>query len=370
MKRIDINFIKSEMKKEKYTLISTTYRNAHQNLDIICNKGHETKICWMSFKRGSRCRECSSSKKISYENVFDFFKKENYKLLTKKNCYKNSAQKLNTKCPNGHFCKVSLESFKTGVRCKKCYLNSLSEKMKLSDEKISKELNKMGLMYISNGSYKKNTSSIKIKCDKGHEFGMTYAAIKRSKKCPICRKKQKEEKRIKEQIEKLEKTCLNISYKIKDINKYKNAKSKLTFTCDKEHEFECNSNNFKNGKRCPHCNVYKNEEECREIFERITGKKFKKCRPVFLTKKENGVRMELDGYCEDLKLAFEYDGEQHFKPLDYFGGKKKFQQITKNDKIKDGLCLKNDIILIRIPYFIKNKEEFIKNKVLEIEQQK
>lgn len=367
---MDINFIKNKMKEENYILISTTYKNAHQDLDIICNKGHKTKICWMSFKRGSRCRECSPSKKISYKNVFEYFSKEKYELLTKKEDYKNSSQKLNTKCPNNHIYKVSLELFKIGVRCKKCHLNGLSNKMKFSDKDVSKKLKKIGFKYIPDGSYKKNTSFIKIKCKKDHIFKMTYSALLRSKKCPVCTKKEKNKKRIKEQTKIIKEICHNIGYKTKNIEQYKNAKSKIIFICNNNHEFQCNSNNFKNGKRCPHCNVYKNEEECREILEKITGKKFKRCRPIFLVKKENGNRMELDGYCEELKMAFEYDGEQHFKPQPFFGGEKKFQQLTKNDRLKDELCLKNDIILIRIPYFIKDKENFIKNKVLEIEQQK
>lgn len=43
-------------------------------------------------------------------------------------------------------------------------------------------------------------------------------------------------------------------------------------------------------------------------------------------------------------------GEQHFRPVDYFGGLEAFDKLKKRDVIKDNYCLKNNIKLIRIPF--------------------
>jgi hypothetical protein len=52
----------------------------------------------------------------------------------------------------------------------------------------------------------------------------------------------------------------------------------------------------------------KNEILCREIFEKLLpGHKFPKANPSFLR------GLELDGYCKELGIAFEYNGSHHFK---------------------------------------------------------
>ena len=54
--------------------------------------------------------------------------------------------------------------------------------------------------------------------------------------------------------------------------------------------------------------IFIREERCRRIFEDILGEKFPNVRPSWLLNKKTGYRLELDGYCPKLKLAFEYDG--------------------------------------------------------------
>jgi len=43
--------------------------------------------------------------------------------------------------------------------------------------------------------------------------------------------------------------------------------------------------------------------------------------------------LELDGYCEELKMAFEYDGEQHFKYPNWFHNKSQeaFEKLQADD---------------------------------------
>lgn len=46
----------------------------------------------------------------------------------------------------------------------------------------------------------------------------------------------------------------------------------------------------------------------------------------------------------------EYDGEQHFESVDFFGGEEKLKLQQERDKRKNKWCKENNIRLIRIPY--------------------
>ena len=44
---------------------------------------------------------------------------------------------------------------------------------------------------------------------------------------------------------------------------------------------------------------------------------------------------EFDIYIPELKLAIEYMGEQHYKPVDYFGGEEAFKKVVENYNVSD-----------------------------------
>ena len=59
-------------------------------------------------------------------------------------------------------------------------------------------------------------------------------------------------------------------------------------------------------------------------------------------------------------MCVEYDGTQHFKSVDFFGGEESLKYTKINDKIKNNFCKKSNIKLIRINY-----KENLKEKLLE-----
>lgn len=58
----------------------------------------------------------------------------------------------------------------------------------------------------------------------------------------------------------------------------------------------------------------------------------------------------------------EYQGEQHFKSIDFFGGDEKFLKQQEYDNKKRDFCKQNNLKLIEIPYFDYNiiNEDYIK----------
>lgn len=61
-------------------------------------------------------------------------------------------------------------------------------------------------------------------------------------------------------------------------------------------------------------------------------------------------RLYCDGYFKELDLVVEFDGKQHFAPVELFGGQKTFERVLANDAIKNQLLPEHDITLIRIAY--------------------
>lgn len=53
----------------------------------------------------------------------------------------------------------------------------------------------------------------------------------------------------------------------------------------------------------------------------------------------------------ELSHLIEYDGEQHFRPIEQFGGENEFETRKKHDSMKDDYCRSKRIKLIRIKYY-------------------
>ena len=108
------------------------------------------------------------------------------------------------------------------------------------------------------------------------------------------------------------------------------------------------------------------EEKCREIFHSIfRGHDFSSVRPDFLRNPETGRCLELDGYCSELKLAFEYNGIQHYKfPNPFHRTRGEFEAQQRRDKFKTGRCRDLGIDLIEIPYQMNSRlEEYIREQL-------
>lgn len=108
------------------------------------------------------------------------------------------------------------------------------------------------------------------------------------------------------------------------------------------------------------------EEKCRRIFHSIfRGHDFPSVRPDFLRNPETGRCLELDGYCPELKLAFEYNGIQHYKfPNPFHRTRGEFEAQQRRDKFKTERCRDLGIDLIEIPYQMNSRlEEYIREQL-------
>lgn len=120
----------------------------------------------------------------------------------------------------------------------------------------------------------------------------------------------------------------------------------------------------------------KHEEECRRIFQKLFGLKFKSVRPDWLKNPATNKNLELDGFNATIKtplgegLAFEYDGKQHAEYNAHFhrDGVDEFKYQVQKDIWKDKVCKDRKVTLIRIPHFIvfSDLERYIKDKLTKL----
>ena len=133
-----------------------------------------------------------------------------------------------------------------------------------------------------------------------------------------------------------------------------------------ENEYEVTWDNFKRGTRCPKCNESKGEKEISNILNSLSikytsQKRFKECRY------KNTLPFDFYIHNKKSKLLIEFDGEQHFKSVEVFGGEESFQLTQLRDKIKNDFALSNNIPLLRIPYTEQdNIEQILTNKLKEL----
>lgn len=97
----------------------------------------------------------------------------------------------------------------------------------------------------------------------------------------------------------------------------------------------------------------KGEMACKSTLEKIYGLPFNNSRPNWLKNPETGARLELDCYNEDLKIAVEYNGAQHYTWPNYTNQTyDQFINQVRRDILKVELCEYYGVYLLTVPYNI------------------
>lgn len=98
---------------------------------------------------------------------------------------------------------------------------------------------------------------------------------------------------------------------------------------------------------------WKSENDCCLILQDIYGKPFKSARPSWLKNPETNGILELDCYNEDLKIAVEYNGVQHYKfPNPFHKTYEEFIAQVRRDEYKVNRCDQQGVYLISVPYTV------------------
>jgi hypothetical protein len=103
------------------------------------------------------------------------------------------------------------------------------------------------------------------------------------------------------------------------------------------------------------------EPICKQAIEHLLGCSFTKRKDILIPEiTGRKTYLELDGYCEELKIAFEYQGHpSHWKTTHL-----NYKKVSEKDKQKKVFCNKLGIVLLQIPNFQKSKK-FCEKEVID-----
>lgn len=143
---------------------------------------------------------------------------------------------------------------------------------------------------------------------------------------------------------------------------YINNKTLVCIICKNHGEFWQAPSKHMIGQGCSSCNDSKGELKIRiwleeNVIKYEYQKTFDNCKNI--------KKLPFDFYLPEYNLCIEFDGLQHYIPVEYFGGEEKFKKLKYNDSVKTKFCKDNDVKLLRIRYNQINNIETILRKEID-----
>lgn len=253
---------------------------------------------------------------------------------------------------------TKIGSVMRGHGCPECGKEKSAKTVKrhISQEDFLNKLSKTNLYSRIEilGKYVTQHSPIEVKCKICNNIWTSSAyKLYRQHGCTLCGHKNKGLKHRKTHEDYIKNIYEKYRGKIDIISEYTTSKANIQFKCN-----ICNKIFIKQAGRllsrgCPNCNYSKGEEKIKQLlidnkinfiqqysFDDLIGINNNRLRFDFAIFKDN-----------QLSHIIEYDGIQHYKSFDQFGGVDRLEYTKKYDNIKNEYCKKNNIYLIRIPYY-------------------
>ena len=253
--------------------------------------------------------------------------------------YINSGTKILHRCKiDGYAWSVVPSSILKGVGCPMC-----AGKAPHTTETFIEIMNIVHPNIEVIGTYVNNKTNIDLRCKiDGHKWSPTPHNVLRGTGCPKCAG------RIPISHGEYVEMVSRINQDIDVLGIFINQSEPILHRCKKDnHEWMVRPEHILNGHGCPICKSSIGERVVANYLKTHNIKyktqyKFEQCK--------NKRKLPFDFYIPNLNMCIEYDGIQHFYPVEQFGGEKAFQECQLNDSIKNEFCKTANIMLLRIRY--------------------
>ena len=289
------------------------------------------------------------------------FKKEVYDLVgdeyTFLESYVKSSVKIkvkHNKCGNTY--EVKPNDFLNGKRCPYCFGN-----IKKTDTKFKKEVHDLvGDEYTFLDPYVNSKVKLKVKHNTcGNVYEVTPSHFLSGSRCPFCCiHTGKTNIQFQQQVYGL------VGNEYIFLDSYVNSDTKIRV----KHN-ECGNvysvrptDFFSHHTRCPYCNMPKTEKIIAKVLDTLNINY--NIQKTFEDLKDT-TYLSYDFYVPSQAILIEYQGLQHYQPVDLYGGESHFELQQKHDKMKADYAKYHNYNLIAVPYtednFSKIKKYLVKH---------
>ena len=320
-----------------FKFLSSEFNGTKRKHLWVCGQEHEWMVTYTDIKQGNGCPLCLNLKKtFTIQDAHNLAESTGIKFLSP--VFENTSTKHLWGCTQGHEWMARYHHIKQGRGCPHCA--NLKKTHTIQDAHNLAE--SRGLKFLS-PVFKNAITKHLWACGQEHEWMVTYAEVKQGNGCPHCAN-------LKKRHTIQDAHNLAESQGIKFLSPvFENTSTKHLWGCTQGHEWMTTYNTIQQGHGCPHCaDKTRGEKLTRYCFEQMLIADFAKIRPAWLLNPETGRRLELDGYNEQMKIAFEHQGIHHEVDCPKDNIYYKSDQFFK-DEIKRQVCKEQGIVLIEVP---------------------
>lgn len=366
---------------DKYDYRAIDFVNFRTKVKVICPIHGEWTTYPDSLLAGSGCCKCGHEKRAKQITKIDeeTFIREATKVHGGRYSYehinyKNTKHKVTVTCPvHGDFQQLGSLHL-SGQGCMKCAVEARADSLRDTTEDFirkAKAIHGEDKYDYSRVKYVNVYTKVIIGCKLHGFFTQRAGSHLKGDNCPECGIlifKQKMTYTNEEYITMAKKTH-------KDLYDYSQTKyirmdKPVDVICRVHGLFQQKAWDHVRGCHCPKCRHSSGEDKIREYLEQSKfyysiQYKNPNCKVKNLLRFDFAVFFDTD--CTNVKALIEFDGAQHFHPVEYFGGEVAFKKLQYYDEIKNKYCLTNNIKLIRIPYYEMNSIDSILDKELQLE---
>lgn len=265
--------------------------------------------------------------------------------------YVNMHTKILHRCKiHNEFWEISPDCVLRGQGCVKCRIERIKFALRRTHSDYVSELKYVNPNVVAIETYINSTTPILHYCKIHNEYwNISPDCALCGNGCPKCHRERQSNSLRKSQKE-YEDDVFAINPNLIVLGKYTGSHVPLLHKCKVcRFEWSPQPTSILSGQGCPQCRQSKGERAIRSYLdlyniEYIAQYRFDDCRHI--------KPLPFDFYLPHNNICIEYQGEQHYRPVEFFGGDEEFLIRKLRDEIKRDYCKTRNIILVEVPYYM------------------